>query len=125
MAEPTEFSDHIKLYFRSGELAGKKFWYTAGPTYEAMDPVRFIGNHSSGKMGIEIAAEPEVKGGGGSPDFRPGNQQFDLPGLNVTKVRSAEEMYTAVHSVFPFMDIAVMVLRLLPITHRKKSRRKN
>ena len=58
MAEPEKSLKYWKIFFSSSkELAGKKILVTAGPTYEAIDPVRFIGNRSSGKMGVAIAEE--------------------------------------------------------------------
>jgi phosphopantothenoylcysteine decarboxylase/phosphopantothenate--cysteine ligase len=63
MAEPEEIVTYlVENFFRSNELAGKKAMVTAGPTYEAIDPVRFIGNHSSGKMGFALAEELYLRG---------------------------------------------------------------
>src|SRR5207342_2968704 len=63
MAEPEEIIAHLKKSFSSfNKLAGKKVLVTAGSTYEAIDPVRFIGNHSSGKMGIALAEELAKRG---------------------------------------------------------------
>ncbi|HVG42059.1 MAG TPA: bifunctional phosphopantothenoylcysteine decarboxylase/phosphopantothenate--cysteine ligase CoaBC, partial [Chitinophagaceae bacterium] len=63
MAEPEEIVTYLKeRYFRKQDLKGKKALITAGPTYEAIDPVRFIGNHSSGKMGIAIAEALYMRG---------------------------------------------------------------
>ena len=63
MAEPETILDYIESFFIEKEhLKGKKALVTAGPTYEAIDPVRFIGNHSSGKMGYAIAEELQKRG---------------------------------------------------------------
>lgn len=122
MAEPTEIFDHVEaLLFASGELGGKKALVTAGPTYESIDPVRFVGNYSSGKMGIEIAHNLKSRGAEVHLILGPVSQPFDLHGLNVTKVRSAEEMYTAATSVFPFMDIAVMSAAVADYTPKETS----
>lgn len=122
MAEPTEIFDHVEdILFSSGELSGKKVLVTAGPTYESIDPVRFVGNYSSGKMGIEIARNLRSRGAEVHLVLGPVSQPFDLHGLNVTRVRSAEEMYTAATSVFPFMDIAVMSAAVADYTPKEKS----
>jgi phosphopantothenoylcysteine decarboxylase / phosphopantothenate---cysteine ligase len=109
MAEPQEIVTYLEEnFFRGKELAGKTALVTAGPTYEAIDPVRFIGNHSSGKMGLAIAqalynhgAEVKLVHGPikNSPTFR---------GIQVTKVTAAHEMFEACMSNFPSVDIAVM-----------------
>jgi phosphopantothenoylcysteine decarboxylase/phosphopantothenate--cysteine ligase len=122
MAEPPEIFDHVEgLLFSSGELTGKKVLVTAGPTFESIDPVRFVGNYSSGKMGIEIARNLRSRGAEVHLVLGPVSQPFDLHGLNVTKVRTAEEMYTAATSVFPFMDIAVMSAAVADYTPKEKS----
>jgi len=89
-------------------LNSQKALVTAGPTFEPLDPVRFIGNHSSGKMGIAIAEALAAQGAAvtlvlGPTDLRPQN-----PVIRVVSVMSAEEMYAACASVFPNMDIAVL-----------------
>jgi len=122
MAEPPEIFDHVEsLLLSSGELNGKKVLVTAGPTFESIDPVRFVGNYSSGKMGIEIAHNLRSRGAEVHLVLGPVSQPFDLHGLNVTKVRTAEEMYTAAISVFPFMDIAVMSAAVADYTPKEKS----
>jgi phosphopantothenoylcysteine decarboxylase/phosphopantothenate--cysteine ligase len=62
MAEPEQILESLHSFFKPGKLSGKKALVTAGPTYEALDPVRFIGNHSSGKMGFAIAEELYLQG---------------------------------------------------------------
>ncbi len=89
-------------------LSGKKALVTAGPTFEPLDPVRFIGNHSSGKMGIAIAEALAAQGVAvtlvlGPTDLRPQN-----PSIRVVPVMSAQEMYAACASVFPETDITVL-----------------
>jgi phosphopantothenoylcysteine decarboxylase/phosphopantothenate--cysteine ligase len=91
------------------DLAGKKALVTAGPTYEAIDPVRFIGNHSSGKMGIAIARELADRGAEVQLVLGPSSQQgTELPGITLIGVQSASQMYEACIARFPSMDIAVM-----------------
>lgn len=89
-------------------LADKKALVTAGPTFEPLDPVRFIGNHSSGKMGIALAEELAKLGADvtlvlGPTDVKPGN-----PAISVIPVMSAQEMYNACARVFPKTDIAIL-----------------
>jgi phosphopantothenoylcysteine decarboxylase/phosphopantothenate--cysteine ligase len=108
MAEPEKIVDWINSFFSSQhELAGKNVLVTAGPTYEAIDPVRFIGNHSSGKMGVAIAAEMQSRGASVTLILGPSNI---TPPLNVKliQVRSAEEMYIACTENFKTTDIAIM-----------------
>ncbi|MGL6266776.1 MAG: bifunctional phosphopantothenoylcysteine decarboxylase/phosphopantothenate--cysteine ligase CoaBC, partial [Chitinophagaceae bacterium] len=125
MAEPAEIFSRIEDFlFSSGELTGKKALVTAGPTYESIDPVRFVGNYSSGKMGIEIAHNMKARGADVHLILGPVSQPFDLHGLTVTKVRSAAEMYNAAMSVFPFMDIAVMSAAVADYTPKERSEEK-
>ena len=89
-------------------LFGKKALVTAGPTYEPLDPVRFIGNHSTGKMGIALAEVLASQGAEvtlvlGPTDLKPENQA-----ITVVSVMSAKEMYEACTRVFPKTDIAVL-----------------
>ncbi len=109
MAEPETIVQFIKDHFRNTEtLNGKKALVTAGPTYEHIDPVRFIGNHSSGKMGVAIARELASRGAEVHLVLGPVATAFDLSGLQVTNVRTAAEMYNACRSRFDAVDIAVM-----------------
>lgn len=109
MAEPETIVQFIKDHFRNTEtLNGKKALVTAGPTYEHIDPVRFIGNHSSGKMGVAIARELASRGAEVHLVLGPVATAFDLSGLQVTNVRTAAEMYDACRSRFDAVDIAVM-----------------
>ncbi|GAB2835303.1 bifunctional phosphopantothenoylcysteine decarboxylase/phosphopantothenate synthase [Ferruginibacter profundus] len=108
MAEPEHIVDWLNSFFSNQvELKGKKILVTAGPTYEALDPVRFIGNHSSGKMGIALAGE--MKNRGADVTLVLGPSSVPVPeNITVVKVRSAGEMYEACISRFDNMDIAVM-----------------
>ncbi|MEN9883484.1 MAG: bifunctional phosphopantothenoylcysteine decarboxylase/phosphopantothenate--cysteine ligase CoaBC, partial [Bacteroidota bacterium] len=97
MAEPEEIIAFIKeKYFRGNELAGKKVLVTAGPTYEAIDPVRFIGNHSSGKMGYALAEIFYEKGADVTLVSGPSPLTPAYPGINLQKVTSAQEMFSVV-----------------------------
>jgi phosphopantothenoylcysteine decarboxylase / phosphopantothenate---cysteine ligase len=109
MAEPEEIIQQLDTFF-SGEkiLTGKNVLVTAGPTYEAIDPVRFIGNHSSGKMGFAIAEELANQGATVNLITGPTHQHTNHPGINVKHVTSADQMFAACTSLFTTTDIAVL-----------------
>ena len=95
-------------FFRKKTLAGKKVLISAGPTHEAIDPVRFIANHSSGKMGYALAEAFYNEGADVTLVSGPTNMLLKNQGIKLIKVTSAEEMFEACTSVFAAMDIAVM-----------------
>jgi len=103
MAEPHEIMEEITGFFKKkSELTGTQFLVTAGPTYEDLDPVRYIGNRSSGKMGIAIAKELADRGARVDLVIGPTHQQIDAhPSLNVHHVRSAREMAEAAIKLWP------------------------
>ena len=124
MAEPEAILAFIRDQIfsqRRGDLAGKKALVTAGPTYEAIDPVRFIGNHSSGKMGIAIAKELAERGAQVDLVLGPSSLVVETPGVTVHHVVSAEEMYKASLEIFPRADIAVMSAAVADYTPAIKS----
>jgi phosphopantothenoylcysteine decarboxylase/phosphopantothenate--cysteine ligase len=122
MAEPEDIVRYLtENFFRSAELKNKKALVTAGPTYEAIDPVRFIGNHSSGKMGFAIAEELYMRGADVELVTGPGYQETKFQGIRVTKVVSAAEMFTACNALFPSVDIAVMSAAVADFTPAKPS----
>jgi phosphopantothenoylcysteine decarboxylase/phosphopantothenate--cysteine ligase len=109
MAEPEEIIHHLTVHFATaGTLKGKKALVTAGPTHEAIDPVRFIGNNSSGKMGYAIAEALASRGANVELVSGPTYLTITHPNIQVRRVTSAEEMYVACNSVFPTMDITVL-----------------
>jgi phosphopantothenoylcysteine decarboxylase/phosphopantothenate--cysteine ligase len=108
MAEPEEIVAKLKVHFSSGKLEGKKALVTAGPTYEAIDPVRFIGNHSSGKMGFAIAESLAQAGAMVTLVSGPTHQQVNHPNIKLIPVKSAQEMYEACATVFETQDITVL-----------------
>ncbi len=109
MAEPEEICQYlVEHFFRTTELKGKKAIVTAGPTYEAIDPVRFIGNHSSGKMGFAIAEELYLRGADVILITGPTSQQTNYKGITVQPVVSADDMYNAAVAAFDGAAIAVM-----------------
>ncbi|TPN82108.1 bifunctional phosphopantothenoylcysteine decarboxylase/phosphopantothenate--cysteine ligase CoaBC [Aquimarina algicola] len=88
-------------------LKGKKVLITAGPTYEAIDPVRFIGNHSTGKMGVELAKTAANLGAEVNLILGPSILKVDHALINVTNVVSAKEMFEVVSSLYHESDIAI------------------
>ncbi len=117
MAEPETIIDFIKEnYFSPKKLAGKKALVTAGPTYEPIDPVRFIGNHSSGKMGIAIAKQLSMQGADVTLVLGPSNLQEALGAIKVIKVKTAEQMYNESQSVFEQADLAIMAAAVADYT---------
>ena len=108
MAEPEEIISFIKRDIaKQLPLNGKKILITAGPTYEAIDPVRFIGNHSSGKMGYAIAEEAAKLGAEVILVSGPSSLQLKNDGINRVDVVSAKEMYDAVHIYYKEVDVAI------------------
>ncbi|MFZ6001890.1 MAG: bifunctional phosphopantothenoylcysteine decarboxylase/phosphopantothenate--cysteine ligase CoaBC [Bacteroidota bacterium] len=109
MAEPEEIAHALRKHFATaGALNGKRAMVTAGPTHEAIDPVRFIGNNSSGKMGYAIAEELAAKGAEVVLISGPTHLTTTHPKIHVTNVTSAEEMYQACQSHFSDIDITVL-----------------
>lgn len=108
MAEPEDIIDFIKKYLSKGlPLSGKKVLITAGPTYEAIDPVRFIGNHSSGLMGYELAKSAANLGATVILISGPSHLSIQHDMITLIKVVSADEMYDAVHEYYKTIDIAI------------------
>src|SRR4030095_16230172 len=92
---------------RSSKLAGKKVLITAGPTQEAIDPVRYISNHSSGKMGYAIAEQLLEQGAKVFLISGPVNIKLEHPNLKIVKINSANEMYLACCHFFEEVDVAI------------------
>lgn len=108
MAEPEHIVDFIESDIVSKlPLRGKKILVTAGPTYEAIDPVRFIGNHSSGKMGYDIAKEAASAGAEVILVSGPTHLTLEKPGIKVIRITSAQEMYDACHAHFSDVNVAI------------------
>lgn len=109
MAEPEEIVSELEDFFvNTHALKGKNVLVTAGPTHEAIDPVRFIGNHSSGKMGFALAETLANLGADVTLVSGPTALHTSHPNVNVKKVMTAEDMYEACMAVFPKTDIAVL-----------------
>lgn len=110
MAEPEEMLAHISAYLSNNNkpLKGLKALVTAGPTYERIDPVRFIGNFSSGKMGIAVAEALAEKGADVTLVMGPSHEQTFHAKVNTVNVESAQEMYDASIAAFRETHIAVL-----------------
>lgn len=109
MAEPEEIVAHLEVFFAIRQkLKGKTVLVTAGPTHEAIDPVRFIGNHSSGKMGFALAECLANAGAHVNLVTGPTSQHTSHAGVSVKRVLSAEDMFNACAELFPKTDIAVL-----------------
>ncbi len=111
MEEPAVIAKYISNYFEKAEkisaLAGKRVLITAGPTYEKIDPVRFIGNYSSGKMGFAIAEECRKRGA--DVTIVAGPVSLKTPeGVKRIDVESCEDMYNAATSTFATSDVAIL-----------------
>lgn len=108
MAEPEEIVSFLQNEIKKNQpLAGKTVMITAGPTYEAIDPVRFIGNHSSGKMGFALAEEAAKQGASVILISGPTSLETSTGSIQLIPVISADEMYEAAHKYFPKIDVAI------------------
>ena len=109
MAEPEHIISFIENHLlQQMPLQGKKMLVTAGPTYEAIDPVRFIGNHSSGKMGYAVAEAAAKLGAEVFLVSGPVNISLENSRVKIIPVTSAKDMYEAAHTYFPTCDIAIL-----------------
>jgi phosphopantothenoylcysteine decarboxylase/phosphopantothenate--cysteine ligase len=109
MAEPEELFSEINSFLsKKKDLSNKKVLITAGPTYEAIDPVRFIGNHSTGKMGLALALECYNRGAEVSLICGPNQLNLKKYPFNTIEVQSSTEMYNACIELFEHTNIAIM-----------------
>lgn len=111
MAEPEYIEKYLEVFFSKQQdkpLKGTHALVTAGPTYERLDPVRFIGNFSSGKMGVAVAEALADSGAQVTLVLGPSNMQVYHAGINVVRVESAQQMYDACMQAFPRADISVL-----------------
>jgi phosphopantothenoylcysteine decarboxylase/phosphopantothenate--cysteine ligase len=125
MAEPEDIAAYLDIFFAQKQnLTGKKILITAGPTYEKIDPVRFIGNYSSGKMGIALADVAAAKGAKvflilGPTHLTPGH-----PGVEVIRVTTAVEMRAAATRHFPDCDAAILAAAVADYRPKKYAEQK-
>ena len=109
MAEPEHILEFLEHFFsKEQDLNGKTALVTAGPTYEAIDPIRFIGNRSTGKMGLAIAEELAARGAKVNLVLGPSSLNAGHSNIKVLRVESAEQMYNATTGIFDESDIAVL-----------------
>ena len=106
------------------QLAGKKFLITAGPTYENIDPVRFIGNHSSGKMGFDLAREAAKRGAEVILISGPSAQKTENKNICLHRVTSAQDMYDEVFKYYNDVDVAIMSAAVADYTPKVKATEK-
>ncbi len=125
MAEPEQIFDFLVSELNPiNSFSNKNILITAGPTYEALDPVRFIGNHSSGKMGYEIALAFANKGANVTLVSGPSSLEIKHPKINLIKVQAAKEMFEMAREAFKTSDIAIMSAAVADYTPKVKSSEK-
>ena len=108
MEEPENIVACLDMFFEKKDLLGKRIMITAGPTYEKIDPVRFIGNFSSGKMGFALAEECARRGAEVNLIAGPVSINSTLKNVHRIDVESCQEMYEAAISAFPQQDAAIL-----------------
>jgi phosphopantothenoylcysteine decarboxylase/phosphopantothenate--cysteine ligase len=117
MEEPENIFSTIKEFFKAAEsLSGKNVLVTAGPTHEPIDPVRYVGNHSSGKMGFALAESLAGMGAKVSLVCGPVNLTLSNDSIDRIDVGTAGEMYEAVNQLFPDMDMVFMAAAVADYT---------
>ena len=117
MAEPENIVQYLENnFFVSKSLTGKKAFVSAGPTYEPLDPVRFIGNHSSGKMGLAIAEELYARGADVTLIMGPSSISLPSNGIKSVRVNTADEMYNVCTKEFDNSDIGIMAAAVADYT---------
>lgn len=125
MAEPEEIVSFIENHLSASlPLRSKQVLITAGPTYEAIDPVRFIGNHSSGKMGFALAHEAANKGAKVILISGPSHQTIHHSAIKRIDVLSAQDMYDATHQHVEEVDIAIFAAAVSDFTPKTVSSQK-
>lgn len=119
MEEPEHIVQVLDQYFQpqaAPDLAGKRILITAGPTYEKLDPVRFIGNYSSGKMGIALATECAERGAQVELICGPMSLDASHPNIHRTDVESAEQMYQAAKQLYPQCHAGILCAAVADFT---------
>lgn len=125
MAEPEHILEYINNFFQHQNiLEGKNVLVTAGPTQEAIDPVRFIGNHSSGKMGYAIAEKIAQLGAKVNLVSGPSHLKIHHPNVRLVKITSAQEMYDHSMEIFPDTEITVLAAAVADYKPKHRSDQK-
>jgi phosphopantothenoylcysteine decarboxylase/phosphopantothenate--cysteine ligase len=101
---------------KAQEWVGRRILITAGPTYERIDPVRFIGNYSSGKMGFALAEECARRGAQVELVCGPVQRTTQVPNITITRVESAQQMWEAASKVFPATDAGILCAAVADFT---------
>jgi phosphopantothenoylcysteine decarboxylase/phosphopantothenate--cysteine ligase len=124
MAEPESIVELIDEHFNEGPLRGKRILVTAGPTIEALDPVRFLGNRSSGKMGIAVAEAAAKAGALVELILGPTHLRPQHPNIQLHRVESAEEMHREALACFPDCQAAVLAAAVADYRPKERSAHK-
>ncbi|NNK21537.1 MAG: bifunctional phosphopantothenoylcysteine decarboxylase/phosphopantothenate--cysteine ligase CoaBC [Flavobacteriaceae bacterium] len=125
MEEPEKIIELVQKHMRKGlPLEGKKVLITAGPTYEAIDPVRYIGNHSTGLMGVELARKAAALGAEVNLVLGPSSLEINNPIITLHRVTSADEMYKAVIGVYEKSDVVIAAAAVADYKPRTPSQEK-
>lgn len=125
MEEPEKIVEALEQFFaKQQKLAGKKVLITAGPTYEKIDPVRFIGNYSSGKMGFALAEVCAEQGAEVTLVSGPVVLQVNHPNIQRIDVESANEMYEVAIKHFPNADVAILCAAVADFTPKSTANKK-
>lgn len=125
MEEPERIIEELEAFFeRQQQLNGKKILITAGPTYEKIDPVRFIGNYSSGKMGYALAEVCAERGAEVTLVSGPVNLKVTHPNIHRINVESAEQMYEAAVSAYADADAGILCAAVADFTPETVARQK-
>ncbi len=129
MAEPEQLVKTLAQFFslpsaNGNSLAGRRVLITAGPTYEAIDPVRFIGNHSSGKMGYALAEAAAREGASVTIVSGPTHLETDHPRVKVERVISAQEMFEKAKGLFDENDIIIFAAAVADYTPESTAKNK-
>ena len=125
LAEPEHIVDAIEAeWAKSLPLTGKQVLINAGPTHEHIDPVRFIGNNSSGRMGVALAQTARKLGADTTLVLGPTDTALDLQGLNVIRTTSAEDMWLAMKESFANADLTICTAAVADFTTESQSAQK-
>ena len=118
MEEPENIVAYLDMYFYKKDLQGKHIMITAGPTYEKIDPVRFIGNYSSGKMGLALAEVCASQGAKVELICGPISAKLtkEYPNIHRSDVESAQQMYEVCKAIYPTMDAGILCAAVADFT---------
>jgi len=125
MAEPETIVEKLSFFFeQTQDLKDKTVLITAGPTYEALDPVRFIGNHSSGKMGMALAEISAQRGAQVKLVLGPSSLNSQNQNIEIIRVKSSDDMYQASNTLHSEADIVIFAAAVADYTPENKSDKK-